>query len=171
MKKAIKAVLIVFLVLIVAIVALALLTPGDSAGNDETTTISNISSEEDTTNETSVLYEDEFVNVSYIRLFEEASVQGCSYLQLLIENKTDKTVWISMDEASANDMMVNTGSAVPMVINPGKSNQQPFILFTGAAGFETIENITDVSFKLKVYDNNTTTLLNETAEIKISVVE
>lgn len=117
--------------------------------------------------EPQLIFEDDFIKVSFIDMYDENGVEDASYLKLLIENKTDKTIWVTPDNVSANDIMLQTGSGVPMTIAPGASSRQPFILFTNAAGIGSADEIDELSFRMLVYDNSTMDLLEESVQYKI----
>lgn len=167
MKKSFR-VLIIIGVILLCIICVFLILPTDNKDNNDsntsTTANTTITTEKE---ETKKIFEDNYVKVSFVELFDEKSVQGASYLKLLVENKADKNILVSLKNASVNDMTVNTGSGVPMTIPSGKSSQQPFILFTGAAGINSSDEINKVSFKMLILDNDTTSTLEETDEMII----
>lgn len=169
MKKIIKTIVFVFVFIICLVVALSLFTPDDSS--DTTTDDTTIQSSE-TTNEKDdykKIYEDKYIKASYIDCYEEEAVEGCAYLALKIENKSNKTFMVSLSDTSINDTMVNTGSGLPMIIKPSKNSRQPFTLFTGAAGINSVDEIKTISFKILLLDNDTVDTIEETKEIEINV--
>lgn len=169
MKKIIKTIVFVFVFIICLVVVLSLFTPDDSS--DTTTDDTTIQSSE-TTNEKDdykKIYEDKYIKASYIDCYEEEAVEGCAYLALKIENKSNKTFMVSLSDTSINDTMVNTGSGLPMIIKPSKNSLQPFILFTKAAGINSVDEIKTISFKILLLDNDTVDTIEETKEIEVNV--
>lgn len=165
-KKRILKWVIIIIAVVCLISLIGLLSDTVDVGDSEETT----STTETTVTEAEKkeshqqIYEDDIIKVEYIDCYDEDDIEGCSYLALKIENKADKTVMISLDEASVNDMMVNTGGA--MTIKPDKSSQTPFILFTGVQGIESADDIETMAFKIIVLDNDTMETIEETAEIR-----
>lgn len=169
MKKIIKTIVSVFAFIICLVVVLSLFTPDNSS--DTTTNNTTVQSTETTSEKDNYkkIYEDEYIKASYIDCYEEEAVEGCAYLALKIENKPNKTFMVSLSDASINDTMVNTGSGVPMIIKPDKNSRQPFILFTGAAGIDSVDEIKTISFKIVLLDNDTVDTIEKTKEIEVNV--
>ncbi len=169
MKKLIKTIAIIFAVIICLVIVLSLVTPDDSS--DTTTNDTSIQSTETTSEKENYkkVYEDKYIKASYIDCYEEEAVQGCAYVSLEIENKSDKTFMVSLSDTSINDTMVNTGSGVPMVIKPNKKSRQPFVLFTGASGIDSVDEIKTISFKIVLLDNDTVETIEETKEIEVNI--
>ncbi len=169
MKKFISVLIIIAVIFLTFICVFSLLST-DNKENDKSSSDTIVSTESnDKENQKQKVYEDDYIKVSFVELFEEKSVKGASYLKLLIENKSDKDIMISLKDISVNNMMVNSGSGMPMVITPNSSSQQPFVLFTGAAGINSSNEINEILFKVMVLDNNTTKTLEETKQLKISI--
>ena len=160
---------IIFVVIICLVIVLSLVTPNDSSNT--TTNDTSIQSTETTSEKENYkkVYEDEYIKASYIDCYEEETVQGCAYVALEIENKSDKTFMVSLSDTSINDTMVNTGSGVPMVIKPNKKSRQPFILFTGTSGIDSVDEIKAISFKIVLLDNDTVETIEETKEIEVNI--
>ena len=158
-----------FVFIICLVVVLSLFTPDDSSDtttDDTTIQSSEITNEKD---DYKKIYEDKYIKASYIDCYEEEAVEGCAYLALKIENKSNKTFMVSLSDTSINDTMVNTGSALPMIIKPSKNSRQPFTLFTQAAGINSVDEIKTISFKILLLDNDTVDTIEETKEIEVNV--
>lgn len=112
-------------------------------------------------------FEDDYIKVSFVEWYEEPAVDEISYLRLLVENKSDKNIMVYLKDVSVNNLMVNTGSGVPMVITPGKASQQPFIMYTEAAGINSVDEISEISFKVVVLDNDTSEILEESVGCRV----
>ena len=106
-----------------------------------------------------LLYEDENVKVSFIELYEEPSLPGNAYLRLKVENKSDKTVTVSLKDSYVNDMAQMMGTGVPIKLAPGKSSQQPFFFGYGNLGITTKDEITKIEFKVWLMDDNYNTVV------------
>ena len=102
------------------------------------------------------LLDDDIISVSFVRLYEVAGVDGAIYLQLQMQNKTDSEIWVALTDGAANDEMIPTiGSGVPTYILPGKSSQNPFIIFTSALSISSASEIHDLTFTIYVEDRET----------------
>lgn len=143
----IAIVLIIFVIFIALIIAIG-------SGDDETT--SELPQSSDTVqtiqDANKLIFEDDIIKVSYIRVYDYEGLTGASYLQLLIENKSDKTINPVLTNVSINNMTATSGTGVPIVISPNNSSKQPFILFTGNTDVEKAEDIENLSFKIFLFD-------------------
>ena len=135
----------------VLIITLAISLCLTACGGTETQPSTESPTEESTTE--TILIDDDSVKVSFVEIFEEASVKDTCYLKLLVENKTDQKVTVYLKDAYVNDTSVQMMSGVPMDIEAGKKSQNPFI-FTGY----TKDDVTSVEFKIWVVDENMNTL-------------
>lgn len=109
------------------------------------------------------------VKVSYIRWYDEELVDDCVYLQLLIENKSNYNIMCSLSDVSINGMMTQWGTSTPIVITPGKSSRQPFMLFTKNTGVNSTADIDEVCFKVVIFDNDEVTELETSSLWKVYV--
>lgn len=160
-KRLLIAFITIMLIILIAVVA----SPSDSSdsGGTETTTQSSAS------NSAKVIYEDSTIKASYIKVYDDSFIDGAVYLQLLVENKCDKNIMVTLSEAALNNMSTTIGSGAPMVIAPGNSSQQPFIIFTGNTNVSQASDISNLEFKFLVFDNDSMATLKESATIKISM--
>ncbi len=99
-----------------------------------------------------VIYEDDYLRVAYMRTYNVAGV-NTTYLQLKIVNKSYHEMWLSLSDVYVNDISILTGTAVPIVLAPGKISQSPFILFTANSGL-TAADISKIEFRIKGRDSN-----------------
>lgn len=136
---------------IVLIIMLAFSLCLTACGGTETQPVAE-SSTEKTAIET-VLIDNDSVKVSFIEIFEEASIKDTCYLKLLVENKTSQKVTVYLKDAYVNDTSVQMLSGVPMDIEAGKKSQNPFI-FTG---YEK-DDVESVEFKVWVVDESMNTI-------------
>lgn len=160
-KRLLIAFITIMLIILIAVVA----SPSDSSdsGGTETTTQSSAS------NSAKVIYEDSTIKASYIKVYDDSFIDGAVYLQLLVENKCDKNIMVTLSEAALNNMSTTIGSGAPMVIAPGNSSQQPFIIFTGNTNVSQASDISNLEFKFLVFDNNSMATLTESSTIEISL--
>ncbi len=158
-KRLLIAFIAIMLIILIAVVA----SPSDSSGSREAETTTQSS----TSDSAKVIYEDNTIKASYIKVYNDSFIDGTVYLQLLVENKCDKNIMVTLSEVALNNMSTTIGSGVPMVIAPGNSSQQPFIVFTGNTNVTKAEDIENLKFKFLVFDNDSMTTLTESAAIKI----
>ena len=80
-------------------------------------------------------------------------VEGVFYIDVNVENKTDKEIWVYLDKASVNDEMVPlVGSGVPLYIQPAKSGRNGFIFSFSSLSIDSIDEVKSVNFDLVVAD-------------------
>ena len=103
----------------------------------------------------------EVIKVSFIKLFEEPSVPGACYLQLLVENKSDQAITVYLTDVYVDGTSIMASSGVPMEIEPEKKSQSPFILFN-----QKLDDIGTLEFKICAYDGGMS-VLEETETIEI----
>lgn len=160
-KRLLIAFIAVMLIILIAIVA----SPSDSSGSGETET----TTQNSTVNLSRVIYEDNTIKASYIKVYDDSFIDGAVYLQLLVENKCDKNIMVTLSEAALNNMSTTIGSGTPMVIAPDNSSQQPFIIFTGNTNVNQASDISNLEFKFLVFDNDSMATLTESSTIEISL--
>lgn len=115
-----------------------------------------------------ILYQDDMITVSYVKIFEEPSIADTCYLQLLVENNTDQAITVYPKDSSVNGTMTPFLSGVPMTIEAGKNSQQPFFFTYSNLSIDKMADVKDLEFKVWVTDKDTNTLL-ETGALKIEV--
>lgn len=99
-----------------------------------------------------LIYEDDSVKATFIRAFDEPSINGVFYLQILMENKTDCRIWVYLDDASVNGYSTTVMGATAMEIDPSNKSQQPFIISYMNLDTDNIEGVEDITFKICVED-------------------
>jgi hypothetical protein len=148
-----------FMVILLALGLLAM------SGCDSTTTSSGDSTDQTTEvtsqNETKeeVLFENEDVKVTFVEIFEVPELVGSCYLRLKVENKSDKTVTVSLKDSYVNDTAQMIGSGVPMKLAPGKNSQTPFFFGYGNLGISSKDEIEKIEFKVWLWDENFDTVV------------
>lgn len=139
------------LIAIIIVVALLLFSSGDDLSEDpnlnETTTSEEVS-------ENRITYEDSSMKVDYKKIENQYGIEGCLYLSLKIDNITDQTVTVALKDVSINGNAVQTGTGMPITINPDESSSQPFILFLNGTDISEAEDVENIKFKVVFYDEN-----------------
>ena len=113
-----------------------------------------------------VLVDNDVVKVTYLKLFEEPSIPETCYIQLKVENKSDKTLTIYPKDAYVNGTSVVIGSGIPMELVTGKNSQTPFFFTYKNLGITSIDEIQNVEFKIWAMDEDFETVI-ETDVLKI----
>ncbi len=112
---------------------------------------------------TEPLLDNEFATVTFEKAFTASGIDGVFYLQMKMENKTDREVWVYLDSASVDGAMVTPMSGVPTVIKPGKYSTNPFILPGN------LDDANEVSFKMVYTDNETSEEIFRSEEITVNL--
>ncbi len=102
-----------------------------------------------------LLLDDECVKVSYVEAYEEPSIDGAFYLRLEVENKTEKQVTVYLLDPSVNNVSTLALSGIPMVIQPGGKSLNPFFFTYNNLDISSVDELEEISFKVKVDDNET----------------
>ena len=105
------------------------------------------------------LYEDDNVKISFVEIFETPDIPGICYVRLKIENKSDKTVTAYLTDTYVNDTAQLMGTAVPIVLAPGKNSLQPYFFGYGNLGISSKDEIKKIEFKVWVTDDNNETVV------------
>ncbi|MDP4152646.1 MAG: hypothetical protein Q8865_04270 [Bacillota bacterium] len=152
------------------IAGIAILSTLINNGDSKATDTSSLAANKVTTSgkaDTSPLYEDKLIKITYCEIFEVPSIKGACYLRLLVENKSDKKITVYLKDAYVNDMATFMGSGVPMTIEMGKKSQQPFTFFYSNLDISKMSEIKNIQFKVWITDENTKTL-EETGTLKVT---
>ena len=102
-----------------------------------------------------ILADDDCVTATFEKMYDATSmgVEGVFYIDVNVENKTDKEIWVYLDKASVNDEMVPlVGSGVPLYIQPAKSGRNGFIFSFSSLSVDSIDEVKSVNFDLVVAD-------------------
>ena len=102
-----------------------------------------------------ILADDDCVTATFEKMYDATSmgVEGVFYIDVNVENKTDKEIWVYLDKASVNDEMVPlVGSGVPLYIQPAKSGRNGFIFSFSSLSIDSIDEVKSVNFDLVVAD-------------------
>ncbi len=171
MGCSIAAVIVITLFAIILVIAIS---SGDSSSDSSPNTTDSHQAgvvQQDDDN-AKLVYEDEYIKASFIKVYDDELVElttnGVSYMQLLVENKCDKSFTVGFANAALNGMSTTFGSALPVTILPGNSSKQPFILFTTNTGINSAEEINKIQFQFYLMDENGHAL-DQTDTITINV--
>ena len=147
---------IVTIALVIAMLALGGCDSQDIA-DKPTETPSQSESQSETT--VQVLVDNDLVKVSFVEIYEEPSLPGNCFLRLKVENKSDKTVTVSLKDSYVNDTAQMIGSGMPMTLAPGKNSQTPFFFGYGNLGISSKDEIEKIEFKVWLMDDNFDTVI------------
>lgn len=115
------------------------------------------SQQESTKSDEQVIYTDEHIKVTYIKVADAKDVAGVDlttcYVYLKCENVSSHTYTVSLTEAYANDSAVTMMTAVPITLSAGKNSNQPFMF-----GYNNIlsstDDLTKLDFKIMLLDES-----------------
>lgn len=115
-----------------------------------------------------VVLDDDFVKVTYEEVFEADGIEGTFYFRLTVENKTEKNVTIYLADASVNKVSTLAMSGIPMTIQPGGKSLNPFIFSYSNLDIEKLEDLEEISFKVKVEDSETYDEINTSDIVSVT---
>lgn len=165
---------LIAVVIVVALFLILAVIIGSGDGSDTPSGNPDVSQSTNQTQESkkTLIYEDDYIKASYVKVYSEpvidASVEGVVYLQLLVENKSNQKLTVSLSNAAVNGMSTTIGSGVPMTILPGNSSQQPFIIFTKNTNVQSADDITKLQFSFFLMDENVTKI-EETKVLTLNI--
>lgn len=159
---------VITVILCIAIIAGSGNSGSESSGENsgDTNSSQNDGGSQDT-NKEQVLYEDDNVKVTFINLYEEPSLPGNAFLQLKVENKSDKTVMVSLKDSYVNDTAQMMGTGVPIILASGKNSQQPFFFGYTNLGITNKDEIEKIEFRVWLMDNDTNGTVVETEALVV----
>lgn len=111
-----------------------------------------------------LLLDDDCIKVNYVEAYEEPSIDGAFYLRLEVENKTEKQITVYLLDPSVNNVSTLALSGIPMVIQPCGKSLNPFFFTYSNLDISSVDELEEISFKVKVDDNETFDEI-ETSEI------
>lgn len=100
----------------------------------------------------SVVLENDYVKVTYKDVADMQSL-GVFYLNLKIENKAKKEIWVTLESADVDGEtipLITTG--VPLYIRPGNSGVGSFIFSMASLSIKSVNDAEKASFKIVVWD-------------------
>ena len=157
------------LVLLSVLMCLSLFACVEDTPTDGTQSVTESTQSEESKDEARIVYEGNNVKVSFVKVYEEPSLPGTAYLQLLVENVSDKELMVSLSDASINGYQMTFGTALPIVLQPGNKSQQPFVTNYTLAGINAVSDITNISFKVYLLDNSTLQEVEKTSMISVDI--
>lgn len=162
---------VILIVLVVAFTAIVISSMGGSAGDTPTMTPAAKATPapapeapaESPAPEVIALAANDYITVTFEKLYEEPSIQGVAYLQLAMTNNWDKEVWVYLDKGSVNDEQLTTFlSGLPTYIMPGKTSRNPFIISYSQLSIESVSEIQSIGFDIVVAERES---LDEVSQI------
>lgn len=176
-KKLPAAIGIVLIILVAAFTAIVVSSMGSGSGGTSTlasaakTTPAPTSAAptESLDLEMSALASNDYITVTFEKLYEEPSIQGVAYLQLAMTNNWDKEVWVYLDKGSVNDEQLTSFlSGLPTYVMPGKTSRNPFIISYSQLSIESVSEIQTVEFDVVVADRESLDEISRISRVKVT---
>jgi hypothetical protein len=174
-KKGPLVAVLVLIVIVVAIVAIISILSGEPADPAEPTAAQDDAPKTDPAPASDpepgseLLASNDFIDVSFERLYEESGIQGVAYLQLAITNKSDRELWVYLDRGAVNDEQLSTFlSGVPTYIMPGKTSSNPAIISYSQLTIESVDEIRTVEFDIVIADRESLSEISRISGVKIT---
>lgn len=115
------------------------------------------------------VYKDEVLNIDYIDVYEEPdAVEGVVYLQLRVQNLSKQTVTLSLDNVAINGITTQSGTALPITLEPGKTTKTPFIIFTKNTDISSVKDIKKLEFSMNAM-NDDLDFVDKTKTFSVSI--
>lgn len=100
------------------------------------------------------IFKDSNIDVKYLNVSEYSGVEGAVYLSLKITNLSSQNIILSLDHVSVNDVTTQSGTAIPIELEPNKTTKTPFIIFTKNTDIKSVNEIEKLDFAIRVSDSN-----------------
>jgi hypothetical protein len=175
-KKLPAAIGIILIILVVAFTAIVVSSMGGGSGETSTPApaakatpaSASAAPAESQAPEVSALASNDYITVTFEKLYEEPSIQGVVYLQLAMTNKWSKEIWVYLDKGSVNDEQLTSFlSGLPTYIMPGKTSRNPFIISYSQLSIESISEIQTVKFDVVVADRESLDEISRISGVQI----
>lgn len=113
-----------------------------------------------------LIADDDYVTATFEKIYDATSlgIDGVFYIDINVNNKTDREIWAYLDKASVNDEMVPmVMSGVPLRVKPEKSGRNSFIISFTQLSVDKVEDVKNIEFDLVIADEET---LDEIERVK-----
>ena len=113
-----------------------------------------------------ILADDDYVTATFEKMYDASSIgiEGVFYIDVYVKNKTDKKIWVYLDNASVNGETVPlVTSGVPLYIQPTNAGRNGFIFSFSSLSIDSIDEVKNVAFDLVIADEDS---LDEIERIK-----
>lgn len=113
-----------------------------------------------------LLVDDENITVTFLG-FDELQ-DSCFYVNLKIVNKTDKSVIVTLDDASVNDetmQLVMTGA--PVTVLPAKNGEGSFAFMYQQLSIKMLSEVEEVKFRINVFDESNMDIVENTEIVEV----
>ena len=110
------------------------------------------------------------MTATFERIYDATSlgIEGLFYFDINVKNKTDKEIWVYIDEASVNDEMVSmVMSGIPLYVKPDKSGRNAFIISFDSLSIDSVEDVKNMEFDLVIADEETLNEMSRVESIKV----
>ena len=159
-----KRIVLVFVTLALVIVVFVFLssvkTPETTSSTNDVQTSTNQEDKKD-----KVIYEDDQFKVTFMGLEDDIFDIGMFYTRLKVENNSDSEILVIFDEAYANDTSIQIISGFPLDLQPGKNAVASNGFNYTDKGFDKIEDIKKMEFRIVFKNGDTVENILETDNI------
>lgn len=114
-----------------------------------------------------LLFENDAIRVTFLRLYELSYIDGYVYMQMRVENLTDKNVLVTLREATINQYSVLPMAAMPMDLGPGEISVSPFMFNVEQFEGTKLDDVHTIKFEIDQYDRDNGDTLTHTDPIKL----
>ena len=155
------------IVVIALVMAMLTLVGCDNSSTTEKSTETSSQGESQSGANEQVLVDNDVVKVTFIEIYEEPSLPGNCFLRVKVENKSDKTVRVSLKDSYVNDTAQMMGTGIPIVLAPSKNSQQAFVFGYTNLGISSKDDIQKIEFKVWLIDDDTNDTVIETESLVV----
>jgi len=167
-RHPILTILCILIILITVVLVAAILSDGQTADPSPSDTSEPIKATAAPDSVDSIIWQDDLVDVHFLGFSNHPELSMFT-VDLRVVNKTDKAIWVYMDNASVNkDTMQMIMTGLPLYINPDQQGSTGFIYYLTQTSLTSFEDVEKVAFRLHVADKESLNDMETTEQIEIT---
>lgn len=101
-----------------------------------------------------ILFEDEFVKITFVELTEDLLIHDAGRLTLRAQNKSDQQIIVMPVDAYADGQPIKMGSGTRMIIEAGGSSERSYFFSYADLNIIGVGQIDSFELKLSILDSN-----------------
>ena len=141
--------------LCIVLLALSITGCGDNTGTTQQSDSANQSSKTSNSRETEkIICDNDNIKATFMKMYDPQAGITMYSVMLKIENKGNHQITVNLTDAYANGTAVTFSTSLPVTIAAGKNAVGSFLFGYQNLGIEKIEDITNLEFKICLYDDN-----------------
>lgn len=114
------------------------------------------------------IFDNEYIEVSYLKRENVVYMDGMFNLYLSVKNISNKTIGVRLENISLNGVMISDSLSGAQSITASNVSNQPFMLSWKDAGLSSLNDVNRIQFDVIVFDSETYETLSTHKECAIN---